>query len=126
MNRSGAGVQALASFLRIAPAEMLVAHDEIDLPPRVVRLKKRRSRRHNGVRDVIAQLGADSGACALASHPGSKDQVIDPRCSIAPRPTSRSSSTRRWSAHTRRFPTCCATVAQKAMHRLHTRDETEK
>ena len=79
MNSSGAAVQALASFYRIAPGEMLVAHDEIDLPPGVVRLKEGGGHGgHNGVRDVIAQLGADFWRLRIGvGHPGSKDQVID-------------------------------------------------
>ena len=79
MNRSGAAVQAVAGYYRIAPAQMLVAHDEIDLPPGVVRLKQAGGHGgHNGVRDVIAQLGADFWRLRIGvGHPGSKDQVID-------------------------------------------------
>ena len=79
MNRSGAAVQSLAAFYRIAPAEMLVVHDDIDLPPGVARLKQGGGHGgHNGVRDVIAQLGPDFWRLRIGvGHPGDKDQVID-------------------------------------------------
>jgi peptidyl-tRNA hydrolase, PTH1 family len=79
MNRSGAAVQAIAAFYRIAPAEMLVVHDEIDLPPGVVRLKFGGGHGgHNGVRDVIACSGADFWRIRIGvGHPGDKDQVVD-------------------------------------------------
>ena len=79
MNRSGAAVQSLAAFYRIAPAELLVVHDDIDLPPGVARLKQGGGHGgHNGVRDVIAQLGPDFWRLRIGvGHPGAKDQVID-------------------------------------------------
>ena len=79
MNNSGAAVHAIAGFYRINPTEILVAHDEIDLPPGVARLKQGGGHGgHNGVRDVIAQLGADFWRMRIGvGHPGSKDQVID-------------------------------------------------
>jgi PTH1 family peptidyl-tRNA hydrolase len=78
MNRSGAAVQALAAFYRIAPGEMLVVHDEIDLPPGTARLKFAGGHGgHNGVRDVIACLGADFWRIRIGvGHPGEKEQVI--------------------------------------------------
>lgn len=58
MNRSGQSVSALARFYRITPAEVLVAHDELDLPPGTVRLKKGGgSGGHNGLKDISAALG---------------------------------------------------------------------
>lgn len=79
MNRSGAAVQSVAAFHRIPPQQMLVVHDEIDLPPGVARLKQGGGHGgHNGVRDVIACMGADFWRLRLGvGHPGSKDQVID-------------------------------------------------
>jgi peptidyl-tRNA hydrolase, PTH1 family len=79
MNRSGAAVQSVSAFYRIAPAEMLVVHDEIDLQPGVVRLKFAGGHGgHNGVRDVIACVGADFWRIRIGvGHPGEKDQVID-------------------------------------------------
>ena len=58
MNRSGQSVGALANFYKIAPAEILVVHDELDLAPGVARLKKGGSAGgHNGLKDITAALG---------------------------------------------------------------------
>jgi PTH1 family peptidyl-tRNA hydrolase len=58
MNESGHAVAALARFYRTSPAEMLVAHDELDLKPGSVKLKLGGgSAGHNGLKDVVAQLG---------------------------------------------------------------------
>lgn len=58
MNRSGQSVSALARFYRIAPDEVLVAHDELDLSPGTVRLKRGGgSGGHNGLKDISAALG---------------------------------------------------------------------
>ncbi len=58
MNRSGQSVAALAKFYKIAPEHMLVAHDELDLAPGVIKLKKGGGHAgHNGLRDIAAQLG---------------------------------------------------------------------
>jgi PTH1 family peptidyl-tRNA hydrolase len=58
MNRSGQSVGALARFYKIAPEEILVAHDELDLPPGVAKIKKGGSSGgHNGLKDISAALG---------------------------------------------------------------------
>lgn len=58
MNRSGMSVGALARFYRIAPDEVLVAHDELDLAPGVARIKRGGSSGgHNGLKDITAALG---------------------------------------------------------------------
>jgi peptidyl-tRNA hydrolase, PTH1 family len=58
VNRSGQAVSALARFYRIAPEEILIAHDELDLRPGVVKLKQGGgSAGHNGLKDVTASLG---------------------------------------------------------------------
>lgn len=57
MNRSGQAVVALALYYRILPTQILVAHDEVDLPPGVVRLKRGGGTAgHNGLRDIQAKL----------------------------------------------------------------------
>ena len=79
MNRSGQAVAALAGFYRISPDEMLVAHDELDLPPGVVKCKQGGGHGgHNGLRDIIAQLGNDNTFHRLRlgiGHPGHSSQV---------------------------------------------------
>lgn len=58
MNRCGQSASAFARFYRIAPSEILVAHDELDLPPGTIRLKKGGgSGGHNGLKDLTAALG---------------------------------------------------------------------
>ena len=126
MNKSGAAVQAVAAFYRIAPTEMLVVHDEIDLPPGVVRLKQGGGHGgHNGVRDVIAQLGPEFWRLRIGvGHPGSKDQVIDAVLDRAPAAEQRlidAALERALAA----LPDLMRDGAQKAMHRLHTREEGE-
>ncbi|MFN7476431.1 MAG: aminoacyl-tRNA hydrolase [Burkholderiales bacterium] len=59
MNRSGVSVAGLATFYKIAPAEILVAHDELDFPPGVIKLKYSGSHAgHNGLKDIAARLGS--------------------------------------------------------------------
>lgn len=58
MNRSGQSVGALARFYKIAPDEILVVHDELDLPPGSAKIKKGGSSGgHNGLKDITAALG---------------------------------------------------------------------
>jgi peptidyl-tRNA hydrolase, PTH1 family len=78
MNLSGKSVAALARFFKIAPAEILVAHDELDLQPGQVRLKLGGSAAgHNGLKDIHAQLGTqDFWRLRLGiGHPGVKTEV---------------------------------------------------
>ena len=59
MNASGRAVAALAQFYKIAPQHILVAHDELDLPPGAAKLKLGGGHGgHNGLKDIIAHLGA--------------------------------------------------------------------
>ena len=80
MNRSGISVAALARFYRIAPEEILVVHDEIDLPVGAARLKTGGGPGgHNGLKDIISHLG-DRGFHRLrlgVGHPGERSQVIN-------------------------------------------------
>ena len=89
MNRSGQAVAALANFFRIEPDAILVAHDELDLAPGVARLKKGGGHGgHNGLRDIIAQLGNNHGFYRLRlgiGHPGHSSMVSGFVLSRAPR-----------------------------------------
>ncbi|HZV93100.1 MAG TPA: aminoacyl-tRNA hydrolase [Caldimonas sp.] len=79
MNVSGKSVAALARFFKIAPDEILVAHDELDLLPGHAKLKQGGSAAgHNGLKDIHAQLGsADYWRLRLGiGHPGVKADVI--------------------------------------------------
>ena len=80
MNLSGKAVAALARFFKIAPEEVLVAHDELDLMPGQAKMKLGGSHAgHNGLKDIHAQLGsADYWRLRLGiGHPGVKAEVIN-------------------------------------------------
>ncbi|MEQ8955446.1 MAG: aminoacyl-tRNA hydrolase [Porticoccaceae bacterium] len=81
MNRSGQSVGTLAGFFKIQPQEILVAHDELDLPPGTNRLKFGGGHGgHNGLKSVIASLGNSRDFYRLRigiGHPGSASDVVD-------------------------------------------------
>ena len=79
MNGSGRAVQALMAFHKLASAQVLVAHDELDLPPGVARLKLGGGHGgHNGLRDIHAQVGAEYRRLRIGvGHPGHKDLVTN-------------------------------------------------
>jgi peptidyl-tRNA hydrolase, PTH1 family len=78
MNLSGKSVAPLARFFKIAPAEILVVHDELDLPAGQMKLKQGGGNGgHNGLKDIQAQLG-DANFWRLRlgiGHPGVKGDV---------------------------------------------------
>lgn len=79
MNLSGKSVGALARFFKIAPEEILVVHDELDIVPGQAKLKFGGSHAgHNGLRDIHAQLGTgDYWRLRIGiGHPGVKSEVI--------------------------------------------------
>ena len=79
MNLSGKAVGALANFYRIKPEEILVLHDELDLPPGSVKLKLGGGHGgHNGLKDIVAALGNNNNFYRLRigiGHPGHRDLV---------------------------------------------------
>jgi len=77
MNLSGGPVRALLDYYRLSADQLLVAHDEIDLPPGTIRLKLAGGHGgHNGLRDLIQHCGRDFMRLRLGvGHPGHKDQV---------------------------------------------------
>jgi peptidyl-tRNA hydrolase, PTH1 family len=80
MNRSGVSVSGLARFFKIAPEEILVVHDELDLQPGQVKLKFGGSAAgHNGLKDIHAMLGTqDFWRLRLGiGHPGVKAEVVN-------------------------------------------------
>ena len=89
MNRSGQAVAALANFFRIAPEAILVAHDELDMLPGVAKLKQGGGHGgHNGLRDIIAQLGNQNNFYRLRlgiGHPGHSSMVSGYVLGRAPR-----------------------------------------
>ena len=80
MNRSGQAVRALTQFFRIEAAEMLVLHDELDLPPGQLRLKFGGGLGgHNGLKDITAHLGTqDYWRLRIGiGHPGDRNEVVN-------------------------------------------------
>ncbi|MDR2220767.1 MAG: aminoacyl-tRNA hydrolase [Methylobacillus sp.] len=80
MNASGRSVAALARFYKIAPEEILVIHDELDLPPGTAKLKKGGGNGgHNGLKDISAQLGTQNyWRLRLGiGHPGDRHAVVN-------------------------------------------------
>jgi PTH1 family peptidyl-tRNA hydrolase len=80
MNLSGKSVGSLAKFFKIAPEEILVVHDELDVVPGQVKLKFAGSHAgHNGLRDIHAQMGTgDYWRLRLGiGHPGVKSEVVN-------------------------------------------------
>ncbi|MEN8170578.1 MAG: aminoacyl-tRNA hydrolase [Pseudomonadota bacterium] len=78
MNKSGQGIAALARFYKIDTESILIAHDELDLDPGTVRLKKGGGHGgHNGLRDTVAQLGTKEFQRLRLGigHPGHASQV---------------------------------------------------
>jgi len=80
MNASGRSVGALAKFYKIAPEDILVIHDELDIPPGQVKLKRGGGHGgHNGLKDIAAHLGTnDFWRLRLGiGHPGDRNEVIN-------------------------------------------------
>ncbi|CNJ33764.1 aminoacyl-tRNA hydrolase [Yersinia aldovae] len=79
MNLSGKAVVAMAGFYRILPEEILVAHDELDIPPGVAKLKLGGGNGgHNGLKDIQSKLGNNPNFYRLRigiGHPGDKSKV---------------------------------------------------
>jgi len=79
MNRSGGPIRAVMDYYRLKVTDLLVAHDEIDLPPGTTRLKKGGGHGgHNGLRDIIQHCSAEFVRLRLGvGHPGEKSQVTN-------------------------------------------------
>ncbi|PWR01525.1 aminoacyl-tRNA hydrolase [Meridianimarinicoccus roseus] len=77
MNLSGQAVAEAAKFFKIAPSDLIVFHDELDLAPGKIRVKTGGGHAgHNGLRSIHAHLGPDYGRVRLGiGHPGHKDRV---------------------------------------------------
>jgi peptidyl-tRNA hydrolase, PTH1 family len=120
MNNSGGPLATVAKFYRVSPPEILVVHDEIDLPPGIARLKKGGGHGgHNGLRDVIAHIGADFWRLRLGvGHPGAKELVIG---SVLDRPTGSEQQAidEALSRSLEIVPELLRSGAEKAMHKLH-------
>jgi len=79
MNRSGQSVRAFIDYYKIPVEQVLVAHDDIDLPPGKVKIKRGGGHGgHNGLRDLSGHLGQGFVRLRLGvGHPGHRDEVIE-------------------------------------------------
>jgi len=126
MNASGRAVGLLAGFFKIAPEEVLVAHDELDFPPGTAKLKQGGGvAGHNGLRDIAARLGSlDFWRLRLGiGHPGDKNVVAD-YVLRKPAPEDRAAIDRSIDKALEILPLCVAGDIQGAMLKLHTKDKT--
>jgi peptidyl-tRNA hydrolase, PTH1 family len=127
MNLSGGPIRAVLDYYRLDADKLLVAHDEIDLPPGVVRLKKGGGHGgHNGVRDTIRHCGNDFMRLRLGvGHPGTKDQVTG--YVLKQGPAEVETSVRESIATAAGIlPLLAESGLEKAMNRLHTKPASEK
>lgn len=126
MNQSGRAVGALAGFYRIAPADILVAHDELDLPPGSVKLKFGGGLSGNGLKDVAAALGTrDFWRLRIGiGHPrdlaASEQEVVD-YVLHAPRVDERAAIERSLDQALEVWPLIARHDMEAAMLKLHTR-----
>ncbi|HEY4773051.1 MAG TPA: aminoacyl-tRNA hydrolase [Steroidobacteraceae bacterium] len=126
MNRSGGAAQSVAAFYKTPVSEVLVAYDDLDLPAGVARLREGGGAGgHNGLRDVIAQLGAEFWRLRLGiGHPGERDKVLG---YVLSRPAAEEDAQIRQSIADAAdsMPLLLAQGPQQAMHRLHTSRESD-
>lgn len=121
MNRSGQSVGALARFYKIPPENILVAHDELDLPPGTIRLKKGGGHGgHNGLRDLVSQLGTREFMRLRVGigHPGHSSEVTNYVLGKAPQ-AEQTLMEQAIETALDELPTIVAGEHQKAMNRLH-------
>jgi len=123
MNRSGLAVRALLDYVKAAPSELLVVHDELDLPPGIARFKFGGGHGgHNGLRDTISHCGADFWRLRLGiGHPGDRAQVIDYVLQRAA-PLDEQATVESIGAALEALPVFVRDGADKAMKLLHTRE----
>jgi peptidyl-tRNA hydrolase, PTH1 family len=123
MNRSGGPVHSVAGFYKVPVESVLVAYDELDFPAGVVRLKQGGGAGgHNGMRDIIAQLGDPFWRLRIGiGHPGEKSAVLN---YVLGRPQAEDERQifEAIQAAIDVVPTLLAEGAPKAMNRLHTRN----
>jgi peptidyl-tRNA hydrolase, PTH1 family len=122
MNRSGGPVQAAAAYLKIPVQQILVAHDDLDLLPGDARLKRGGGHGgHNGLRSLIAHLGADFWRLRFGiGHPGHRAEVID-YVLERPAPEEELLIQAAVSDAADVIPILLGSGEQPAMHRLHSR-----
>ena len=127
MNSSGRPVQMLASFFKISPAEILVAHDELDFAPGVAKIKQGGGiAGHNGLKDISARLGShDYWRLRIGiGHPGDRQAVTD-FVLHKPSPEDRAEIDAAIGRALEALPFALAGDLQGAMLKLHTQEKVE-
>lgn len=125
MNRSGQALAALAGFYKIPVEQILVVHDELDLPPGSARLKQGGGHGgHNGLRSIIDSLGSSDFARVRIGigHPGHRDLVTDYVLSKPPQEELQVIE-EAIAAALAVVPELLAGDMQRAIHRLHSSNE---
>ncbi len=128
MNLSGKSVAALAGFFKIAPGEILVAHDELDFLPGVVKMKLGGGvGGHNGLKDIAAHLGTnDFWRLRFGiGHPGDRDVVADYVLS-KPSKLDREAIEETIDRALEILPLAIEGEVERAMHKLHTKPKPPK
>ena len=126
MNRSGLPVKLITDYHKIPMGQVLVVHDEIDLPPGAVKLKRGGGHGgHNGLKDLFAHVGQDFWRLRLGvGHPGNRDLVIDYVLDKPQKDDVDAIITAMQRAFTV-IPQLLAGEYEKAMHELHTQEQPE-
>jgi peptidyl-tRNA hydrolase, PTH1 family len=123
MNRSGGPVRSIAGFYKIPVESILVAYDDLDFPPGVVRLKQGGGAAgHNGIRDIAPQVGDQFWRVRIGiGHPGDRSQVLN---YVLGRPSAEDTRLIEEAIASALdvVPALISEGGQKAMHKLHTRN----
>jgi PTH1 family peptidyl-tRNA hydrolase len=123
MNRSGQAVRRFVNFYKIPLSAILVVHDDLDLPPGMVRLKRSGGHGgHNGLRDIIQHLGSNDFLRLRLGigHPASNQEVIDYVLHRAPL-QEQLLIEHALNAAVSEFPRLVEGQLEKVMHLLHSR-----
>jgi PTH1 family peptidyl-tRNA hydrolase len=123
MNRSGGPVQSVANFYKVPVESILVAYDDLDFLPGVIKLKQGGGAAgHNGIRDIAPQVGDQFWRLRIGiGHPGDRAAVLN---YVLGRPSADEAHLIEDAigAGLDVVPSLISEGGQKAMHRLHTRN----
>jgi PTH1 family peptidyl-tRNA hydrolase len=123
MNRSGGPVQSVANFYKIPVDSILVAYDDLDFPPGIIKLKQGGGAAgHNGIRDIAPQVGDQFWRLRIGiGHPGDRAAVLN---YVLGRPSAEDARLigEAIGAGLDVVPVLISDGGQKAIHRLHTRN----
>jgi peptidyl-tRNA hydrolase, PTH1 family len=123
MNRSGGPVQSVANFYKVPVESILVAYDDLDFPPGIIKLRQGGGAAgHNGIRDIAPQVGDQFWRLRIGiGHPGDRSAVLN---YVLGRPSAEDARLieEAIGAGLDAVPALISQGGQKAVHRLHTRN----